>query len=515
MGWFKNEIPENQNTLEREQYLQFQNLLQQTAVFSTIDENMNFINSIFGNGFELIQGRYNILGGNVKAAVVYIESIADSQLIRGHILTPLLISSNPFLPNMNDTMLYIKSRVISVANTTITTGMAEVVEKILNGDTMLFIEGANSALITGSRKVEKKAIEKPENEESVLGSQESFTDDIRTNVSLLLKRLPVPELKIEEFTAGTLSHTKIKLMWLNGIANQKLIEEAEKRIQAIEIDHIDGIGSLAELIADRPFSIFPKYKQTERPDVTARLLSEGCIAIICSNSPFAITAPFSLWDSFKTIDDYVEKSTASSYLRVVRFLSFIMSFMISPLYLAFVTYNHTIIPPSLAINIASGREGVPLPSVFELLILSFGMSIIREAGLRMPGSVGYFVGTLAAVIIGQAIVTAGYVSASLIIVVAVSTIASFAISSTTLLYTSRLMNYFLIFLAGFFGMFGVISGLIFIYWHLITLESFGQPYLFPVIPYNKEGFKDTFVRLGFGFMKKRMKLQPEKARKQK
>jgi spore germination protein KA len=206
------------------------------------------------------------------------------------------------------------------------------------------------------------------------------------------------------------------------------------------------------------------------------------------------------------MDDYDEKVISGNYLRIVRYIAFLISVFISPLYLSFVTYNHAIVPPVLAFTIASGREGVPFPSVVEVLIMTFAMSIIREAGVRMPGAVGYFIGTLAAVLIGQQIVTAGYVSASLIIVIAVSVISSFAISTTTMVYTSRMLNYFFIILSGFFGMFGLINGIAIVFWHLISQYSFGMPYLYPVVPFEKEGLNDTFIRYPFKLLKNRFKI---------
>lgn len=195
---------------------------------------------------------------------------------------------------------------------------------------------------------------------------------------------------------------------------------------------------------------------------------------------------------------------------MIRYLSFALSILISSLYLSFVTYNQAIVPETLALNIAQGRQGVPFPSVLELLILTLSITIIREAGMRMPSSVGYFVGTLAAVIIGQAVVTAGYVSASLIIVVAVSTISTFAISTTTMLYPARLLNYIFIILAGCFGIFGVECGLIFLFWYLSSLSSFGMPYLYPLVPYDREGVKDLFVRSRSSVLRKRTKfLSPQ------
>ena len=205
------------------------------------------------------------------------------------------------------------------------------------------------------------------------------------------------------------------------------------------------------------------------------------------------------------MDDYEERTLASSYLRIVRYIAFMLCTLVSALYLAFVTYNQAIVPSALALSIAAGRESVPFPSVVELLGLTVSITIIREAGIRMPQSVSYFVGTLAAVVIGQAIVTAGYVSPSLIIVVATATISSFAISTTTLLYPARLLNYFFILLAGVFGIFGVINGVIIVFWQVASNSSFGVPYLYPLLPFDKNGFKDVFIRSPFATLNKRMK----------
>ena len=280
----------------------------------------------------------------------------------------------------------------------------------------------------------------------------------------------------------------------------------ESRLNNIDIDMVDGVGVLAELINDKPTGIFTTYQQTERPDVVAKRLSEGHFCILSNNSPFALICPMNFWDNFKTMDDYSESPAASSLLRIIRFIAFIIATIISPLYLSSVTYNHTIVPPSLALNISVGREGVPFPSIIELIGMTIIIDIIREAGIRMPGMIGYFIGTLGAVIIGQAAVTAGYVSASLIIVVAFSAIASFAISSTILVNPSRIINYFLILLSGVFGMFGFLNGIFIIFWRLATLESFGVPYLYPVIPLEFGGWKDIFFRAPLRLLKKRLKL---------
>lgn len=477
-----------------------------SRTFLTVDENMLFLKNFFGDGFDLIESRYEILANNVPMGLAYIDTVADKEIVMEHVTAPILQCGNSLCQNADSALQFVKARIITATDIGQTSDMAQVIGHILNGSTVLFIDKANAAIVIETRKVEKRSVEAPENEATVLGSQESFTDDIKINCSLILKRLPVPNLHFEEFTVGTLSRTKVKLIWLNGIANPEIINEARRRIQKINIDNVDGLGIIGELIEDKPLSIFPKYRQTERPDVAARNLTDGRFIIICSNSPFAFVAPVMFWDNFKSMDDYEERTLTSSYLRIIRYTAFVLSILISSIYLSFVTYNQAIVPSKLALSIASGREGVPFPSVVELLLLTFLITIIREAGLRMPGSVGFFVASLAAVVIGQAVVSAGYISASLIIVVAISTITSFAISTTTLVYPARLLNYIFIILAGCFGIFGVINGIVFLFWYLITLNSFGVPYLYPLIPFDKDGMKDVFVRSRLSVLKKRMKI---------
>lgn len=479
---------------------------QERSVFLSIDKNFRFLNSILGQGIGLVEAKYEVLEGKAQVGVVYIDSMTDTKLISSQLIEPLLRWKVDYKTGLDDILMFMQSKLISIPNMKQSSQMKQVIDGLLNGKTLLFIDGLDTALIIGTSKIEKRAIEKPDNEVTVSAAKDSYIEDLDTNCSMIIKRLPTPDLQFETFTVGRLSQTRVKLLWLKGIANQEVVAEARRRIEQIDIDAVEGIGDLSELIQDNPLSVFPKYKQTQRPDQTAKYLTDGRFAILCSHSPFVLAAPISFWDNFKTMDDYSEAPLVASYLRNVRFLSFLLSILTAPLYLSFVTYNHTIVPPALAMNIATGREGVPLPSVVELLILTIAITIIREASLRISGSVGFFIGTLSAVVIGQASVSAGYVSASVIIVAAISAITSFAVASTTLVYTTRLINYFFILLASLFGMFGLINGVVIVMWHVTSLNSFGVPYLYPLVPFSLEGMKDTFFRAPFSVLKKRLRI---------
>lgn len=492
---------------------QTQPLLEAMWVSASVDENLKLLSSVLGSGIGLNEGKFKALGGAAEAGVVYIESICDKESINKYVIAPLLNNSLTQNTSDYDISTLVQTKYILTTNTKKVSKMKDIVDEILLGNTAVFLENSCSALIVPSRKVEKRNIDKPENETTILASRESFTEDIESNINLILKRMPVPELHFEEFTLGNLSKTVIKLMWLDGVANSDVITEAKNRLGNVDLDMIDNIGILAEIIRDNPIGVFPTYRQTERPDTTAKEVSIGRFAILCDNSAFALVGPISFWDSFKTMDDYSEPPFAATLLRIVRFIAFVIATTISPMYLSFVTYNQPIVPPSLALNISSGREGVPFPSVIELLAMTVIIEIIREAGVRMPGMVGYFIGTIGAVIIGQTAVSAGYVSVSVIIVVAFSAIASFAISSTLMVNAARLINYFLILLSGFLGMFGLLNGIFIVIWRMVTLESFGIPYLYPVVPYEFQGWKDTFIRAPFKALKEQLTLLTAKKNK--
>lgn len=470
-------------------------------VFASVEENFSLLDELLGKAAGLVKQKYSM--GQTGLGIAYIDGMTNKEFISEQVIEPLLkVDFNPKIQPV-DMLSPIMEKFTYIPDTVTSQEMKKVIEGLLRGNTVLFVNGADAAIIINNQKLEKRSIEKPENEPRLYGSRDAYTEDIDTNRSLIIRRLPTPDLRFETFSVGKISQTIVKLLWVEGIANMKAVEEVRQRLQKIDIDVVEGIGVLSALIEDNEISIFPKYKQTERPDITARYLSEGHFALLCSNSPWAFIAPISLWDNFKTIDDYTEKTVVASYLRIIRILAFIVSILISPLYLAFVTYNQQVVPPALALNISSGRQGVPFPSVVEILLLTIVIGIIHEAALRIPSTVGFFVGILGAVVIGQAAVTAGYVSASVIIVVAVSAITGFAVSATIMILPARLINFSLIALAGFLGMFGLINGVALVFWHLINQKSFGMPYMYPLVPFDRELMKDTVIRAPLSLLKLR------------
>lgn len=493
------------NTLNEENIKQSASNDINKPVEAFLDENLCYIKNRLGNGIGLTVSTFNAFGGEIETGIVYISSLCDKELINSQAISPLLhCNLNAAMEGKNISTL--AKDLFIPSNTEILNQMGKIISELLKGNAVIFFNGYCDALVVQSKKLEKRSIDKPENETTIFAAKDALVEDLETNISMIIRRLPIPELYIENYTLGKLSRTESKIIWIKGLAKDEIVNELRCRVKDVDIDIVDGVGALAELIQDKPNHIFPTYRLTERPDLIARALSDGHIAILCNNSPFALIVPMVFWDSFKNMDDYSQLPVAASLLRIIRIIAFIISSYISALYLSFVTYNHTIVPPSLALNISLGREGVPFPSIIELIAMTIIIDIIREAGTRMPGMVGYFIGTLGAVIIGQAAVAAGYVSVSLIIVVAFSAIASFAISSTTLVNTSRIINYSLILTSGFLGIFGLFNGTFIILWRMSILESFGIPYLYPFVPVEFSGWTDLLIRAPFKALKTKLTL---------
>jgi spore germination protein KA len=253
-------------------------------------------------------------------------------------------------------------------------------------------------------------------------------------------------------------------------------------------------GYLEEFIEDNPYSPFPQVVHTERPDrVTASLL-EGRVAILTDGTPFALIVPAEFITLMQSPEDYYERYMVATAIRWLRYIGFAMSLLLPSLYIAITTFHQEMIPTRLLISLAAAREGVPFPALVEALMMEFTFEALREAGIRLPRAVGQAVSIVGALVIGQAAVQAGIVSPLMVIVVAITGIASFMNPAFNIALTMRLMRFPLMLLAATLGLFGVMVGILAILIHLAGLRSFGVPYLSSLAPLHTKDLKDVAVR---------------------
>lgn len=284
-------------------------------------------------------------------------------------------------------------------------------------------------------------------------------------------------------------------MYINGIANDKIVREVKKRIKRIDTDSIIESGEIEQFIEERTYTFFPTVFQTERPDVVAANLLEGRVAVLVSGSPFVLTVPALFIEFFQAADDYTTRFDISAAIRILRILVFFISLVAPATYVAITTFHQEMIPTILIITIAAQREAVPFPAFVEAFIMEITFEILREAGVRLPRTIGQAVSIVGALVIGQAAVEAGIVSPAMVIVVAITAIASFATPSFSVAISIRLIRFILMFLAAFIGFYGMISGLMFMTLHLCSLRSYGVPYMSPLAPAMMKNLGDTLIRM--------------------
>jgi hypothetical protein len=435
------------------------------------------------------------VNGDTKLLIVYVDGFCDTKLLDEMILKPLIVNGMTEKSNFMDTYRnMISQHLVPIAKVEMVNKISQIVENVLMANVAILVDGEKNAMIAELKGFEKRGIEEPSSEAVIRGPRDGFTETLRINTSLIRRRLRTPKLKIESFTLGKQSKTDVEIIYIEGLVQDSLLAEVKKRLEQIEIDSIIGSGYIEEFIEDAPFSPFPQIQNTERPDVVCASLSEGKIAIVVDNTPFVLIVPMTFWSGLQAAEDYYERFLYTTFIRWVRFTLLNIALFFPSLYVAITTFHPQLIPTNLIINVAAAREGIPFPAVVEALIMEFMFEALREAGIRLPKPVGSAVSIVGALVIGQAAVQAGIISAPMVIVVAATGIASFGIPRYNLGIAYRMLRFPILILAGLLGLFGIIFGAILILIHLVTLRSFGVPYLSPLAPRGNGNLKDVLVR---------------------
>ncbi|GLX70603.1 spore germination protein [Paenibacillus glycanilyticus] len=381
----------------------------------------------------------------------------------------------------------------------IVTRLSDLVAKILKGCTAILIDGKPYAYIADLTSFEQRAINEPSNEASIRGPREGFNENLRTNLSMIRRKISNSQLKFESHQAGELTNTDFVVAYIEDKVKPELLEEVNRRLQTFKANQLLDSSYIEEYIEDKSFSLFPQIQNTERPDTVSSGLLSGRVAIIVDGSPNALLMPMTFWSGFQAAEDHYERFIYVSAVRILRFLLAMMSCLLPSIYVALTTFHPQMIPLALMLSISASREGIPFPTVIETLLMELMFEGLREAGLRLPKAIGSAVSIVGALVIGEAAVQAGFISAPIVMIVAGTGIASFAFPSYSLALPFRILRFPLLLLGGFLGLYGVAIGLMFILIHLVTLKSFGMPYLKPAAPFNKHFWKDAIVRMNKRF----------------
>ncbi|MEH7385404.1 spore germination protein [Bacillus sp. JJ1521] len=436
------------------------------------------------------------------AMIIYLDGLVDLEKIELHVINPLIKNNQAIVQQSELKIDYVLEQ-LSSADVKQGETIQAVIDQILIGSTVLLINGINKAIFIGEQSWEQRSVSEPLSEAVVIGPREGFTENIRTNASMIRRRLKTTKLKLESMQIGRLSKTEVIITYLENTAQHSIVEEVRTRLRQIDIDAIEDSGYIVEFIEDTPYSVFPQVLQTERPDRVVGNLLEGKVAVIVDNSPFALIVPVTFFGMMNSPEDYYGRFIMTSFIRLIRYLFLLIALMFPAIYIAVTTFHQELLPTNLLFSVAASREKVPFPAVIEALLMEITFEALREAGLRLPRPIGSTVSIVGALVIGQAAVEAGIVSAPLVIVVSTTGIASFMFPNYPLTGAIRLLRFFMIFLAGTLGFYGIFLGVFFMLVHLVQLRSFGVPYLSPVSPFNLNNMKDIFIRVPWWKMDQR------------
>lgn len=434
------------------------------------------------------------VGRVIDAFIVFIEGMIDRKVVNESILKPLM-TPGVMEENIDPTLRlqYINDNIITTDETRFLHTLRDIFAHVLSGATVLLVDGCGQGLAIGSQGFETRAIDRPQTENVVRGSQEGFTENLRTNITMLRRIIRNRDLITEMFTIGNTNQNRVAIIYLQGIANPAVINEVKRRILSIQTDFIFGAGAIQQFIEDQPFMLAPQALTSERPDRTASHIMEGKVAILSDGEPFSLVVPITFDALFHSPEDGYVRWQFASFARIIRLIGFLVAALLPSLYLALVTHHHQTIPTDLLFAIARAREQVPFPTIVEVLLMEVSFELIREASIRVPGVTGTTLGIVGALILGQAAVAAKIVSPILIIVVAVTGLGSFAITSYELGFGVRILRFFFIFLASVLGFFGISVGLLIVSSLAVSMKSFGVPFFATWWPRTSARF-DSVIR---------------------
>ena len=154
-------------------------------------------------------------------------------------------------------------------------------------------------------------------------------------------------------------------------------------------------------------------------------LCEGRIVVLVNGSPSAMVLPALFCENFECLDDYASTAVFASFLRVLNYASFYLTVFLPGVFVCLAVYLPELIPPQLLYKIEAAEKATPLPLFAEMLLVILLLEVIREAGLRMPQSLGHSVSLVAALILGDAAIATGLMSTPVIFVASITSIAVF------------------------------------------------------------------------------------------
>ncbi|WP_374712575.1 spore germination protein [Symbiobacterium terraclitae] len=475
----------------------------------SLTENLAMIRLLLGGSPDLVIRTLSLGSGHLPGAMCYLNEMANRKQVMLILESLLVRLRNEPIPGPGGTVTpqFLDQANPSVKNELVST-MRDVLIAVLTGDCVLLVEGMDVCIRMLTDSPPTRPPGEPGGEPVVRGPKDGFTEVAAINLALIRRRIRDERLRVESFTLGKRSRTRMFLLYMLGTSLPELVAEVRSRLQRIDIDAVLESGYVEELIEDQTFTLFPQVKATERPDVAVSGLLEGKVLLITDGTPHVLLMPATFAAEMQSPEDYYHRWPVASFYRFLRYVYLFVAFLGPALYIAVTTYHHELIPTNLLLRLVAAREGVPYPALLEALFMELTLEALREAGVRLPKTIGQTISIVGALVIGESAVRASLVSPVMVIVVSLTAISSFIIPLYTMSLAIRLLRFSMMILAGTFGFFGIVVGMLCLLIHLASLRSFGVPYLAPVMPMSASDLKDVGIRVPWWAMRNRPQFMP-------
>ena len=460
-------------------------------VFQKLDKNIEILETMFADWGDIVKKKFVLEreNGYLSIYILYIDGLTDNEMVERTITRPLLYEwrkegkgTSKERECADETIFQqLFHNQTEAVDLTEQTEMMGVIDAVLKGDTAIFVDGVKKAMVLSTKKLPTRAVSTPQKEAGLKGPRDSFNENFRINTALLRRRIKDPKMKLKQGFVGQRSRTVYGLMYMEDLVYPSLLEEIEACLNGFTIDGIFDSGMLVHLLEEKWYSPFPQVQTTERPDKAASAIMEGRVVLVVDNSPEVIILPTTLNTFFQAADDYYNRFAVGTFARCLRYLAAYITVLLPGLYVAVTCYYPQVLPTDFLLAIVGARNDVTFPIVVEVLLMELLFELLREAGIRLPGQMGNTIGVVGGLIVGQAAVEASLVSTIVVIVVALTAIASFAIPNEDFSSTFRLLKFLMIILGAIWGLYGIMLGILAVQIHLASLESFGIPYMMPLV----------------------------------
>ncbi|QJD85444.1 spore germination protein [Cohnella herbarum] len=453
-------------------------------VSATVKDNLSYVNRALFQTADLVSRPISYL--SEQGRLLYLNSVTDPNKIHEFILEPMQRAREVNL-----------DRDLTSVSVEKLTNLENAIDYMMQGYAILFLEGYPVCRAIKVNVINNRSVDEPQNEKAVQGAHDGFIESMLVNLQLVRKQINSRNLVVRKYTIGKMTKTDISIVYMNDLASADVVEEIERRIKTINADNVMNGYLMLEYIENESYSPFPQILQTERPDRVAGNLLEGRVALLMDGTPAVLIVPSTFFVFYQSPDDYNSRSLAGTFIRLLRLFSFFIAITLPAYYIAVVSFHYEVIPMELFYQIKGSVEKIPYPPILEALFMELTIELLREAGMRLPAPIGQSIGIVGGLVIGDAVVRVGLVSYPMIIVVALTAIASFVVPSHEMSNSVRLLRFPVMISAALLGFMGIVFSITLIFVHLCKLESFGTPYFAPVAPLRFKDWKDAVFRFPF------------------